>query len=230
MNMNEKKDAFIAKIAEKGSAAQETEIAAMVNLGNASSRQEALEMIKAHPGEDFADIAGSVLHGIPFQDALDETDFTRVKEASATDILGWLDNIHTAWVLANISPKRLVQELCKDQLSQYRSMANISWNEILKYYLFIEQYVIKSGNPVTKNDLLVAFWSWRKANRKKPDFDREVDSQFMACAPQIVSALEAYRDNLDPNKSAELVQEINYFLSRHNSDGVSIMMELIAAK
>lgn len=31
MNMNEKKSAFIAKIAEKGSAAQETEIAAMVN-------------------------------------------------------------------------------------------------------------------------------------------------------------------------------------------------------
>ena len=79
MNMNEKKSAFIAKIAEKDSAAQETEIAAMVNWGKASSRQEALEMIKAHPGEDFADIAGSVLHGIPFQEALDETDFTRVK-------------------------------------------------------------------------------------------------------------------------------------------------------
>lgn len=108
MNMNEKKSAFIAKIAEKDSAAQETEIAAMVNWGKASSRQEALEMIKAHPGEDFADIAGSVLHGIPFQEALDETDFTRVKEASATEILGWLDNIHTAWVFANISPNRLV--------------------------------------------------------------------------------------------------------------------------
>ena len=67
MNMNEKKSAFIAKIAEKGSAAQETEIAAMVNWGKASSRQEALEMIKAHPGEDFADIAGSVLHGIHFK-------------------------------------------------------------------------------------------------------------------------------------------------------------------
>ena len=50
MNMNEKKSAFIAKIAEKGSAAQETEIAAMVNWGKTSSRQEALEMIKAHPG------------------------------------------------------------------------------------------------------------------------------------------------------------------------------------
>ena len=47
MNMNEKKSAFISKIAEKGSAAQETEIAAMVNWGKASSRQEALEMIKA---------------------------------------------------------------------------------------------------------------------------------------------------------------------------------------
>ena len=52
----------------------------------------------------------------------------------------------------------------------------------------------------------------------------------MACAPQIVSALEAYRDNLDPNKSAELIQTINYFLSRHNNDGVSIMMELVTAK
>lgn len=230
MNMNEKKSAFIAKIAEKDSAAQETEIAAMVNWGKASSRQEALEMIKAHPGEDFADIAGSVLHGIPFQEALDETDFTRVKEASATEILGWLDNIHTAWVFANISPNRLVQKLCKDQLDQYRSTVNISWNEILNDYLFIEQYVVNSGNPVTKDDLLVAFWSWRKANRKKPDFDREVDIHFMACAPQIVSALEAYRDKLDPNKSAELVQEINYFLSRHNNDGVSIMMELVTAK
>lgn len=230
MNMNEKKSAFIAKIAEKGSAAQETEIAAMVNWCMASSRQEAIEMIKAHPGEDLAGIADSVLHGIPFQEVLEETDFTRVKEASATEILGWLDNIHTAWVLANISPKRLAQKLCKDQLGQYRSMANISWNEILKYFLFIEQYVVKSGNPVTKDDLLVAFWSWRKANRKKPDFDREVDSQFMACAPQIVSALEAYRDTLDPDKYAEIIQETNYFLNRHNNDGVSIMQELIATK
>lgn len=156
MNMNEKKSAFIVKIAEKGSVAQETEIAAMVNWCMASSHQEAIEIIEAHPGEDFAGIADSVLHGVPFQEALDETDFTRVKEASATDILGWLDNIHTAWVLANISPKRLVQKLCKNQLSQYRSMANISWNEILKDYLFIEQYVIKNRT--------VCYQEWQSCN------------------------------------------------------------------
>ena len=52
----------------------------------------------------------------------------------------------------------------------------------------------------------------------------------MACAPQIVSALEAYRDTLDPDKYAEIIQETNYFLNRHNNDGVSIMQELIATK
>ena len=230
MNYEDSKKNYIEMIGKNGSVAQETEVSAMINWYMASSRDDAIAQIKAHPGEDLADIAGSVLHGIPFQEALEETNFIKVKEASATEIIGWLDNIHTAWVFENISPKRLAQKLCKEQLFQYLSTANIPWNEVVKDYLFVAQYVAKSGNPVTEKELEATFNTWKVENREKPEFDATVDSMFRACAPQIVSAIEAYRDTLDSKKAADKVAEINSYLERHNFDGNSIVEEMIRYK
>ena len=53
---------------------------------------------------------------------------------------------------------------------------------------------------------------------------------FRACAPQIVSAIEAYRDTLDSKKAADKVAEINSYLERHNFDGNSIVEEMIRYK
>ena len=230
MNYEDSKKNFIEMISRNGSVAQETEVSAMINWYMASSRDDAIAQIKAHPGEDLADIAGSFLHGIPFQEALEETNFIKVKEASATEIIGWLDNIHTAWVFENISPKRLAQKLCKEQLFQYLSTANIPWNEVVKDYLFVAQYVAKSGNPVTEKELEATFNTWKVENREKLEFDATVDSMFRACAPQIVSAIEAYRDTLDSKKAADKVAEINSYLERHNFDGNSIVEEMIRYK
>lgn len=226
---NSKKN-FIEMIGKNGSAARETEIAAMTKWCRASSRAEAIAMIEAHPGEDLASISGSVLHGIPFQEALEETDFTKVKEASATEIIAWLDNIHTAWAFENISPNRLAQKLCKEQLFQYLSTANIPWNEVVKDYLFVAQYVAKSGNPVTEKKLKAAFDTWKVENREKPEFNETVESMFRACAPQIVSAIAEYRDTLDQKKAADKVAEINSYLERHNFNGNSIIEEMIRYK
>lgn len=230
MNYEDSKKNFIEMISRNGSAARETEVSAMINWYMASSRDDAIAQIEAHPGKDLADIAGSVLHGIPFQEALEETDFTKVKEASATEIIGWLDNIHTAWAFENIRPDRLAQKLCKEQLFQYLATANIPWNEVVKDYLFVAQYVAKSGNPVTEKELEAAFDTWKVENREKPEFDATVDSMFRACAPQIVSAIEAYRDTLDSKKAADKVAEINSYLERHNFDGNSIVEEMIRYK
>lgn len=226
---NSKKN-FIEMINKNGSVAQETAISAMINWYMASSPEDAIAQIEAHPGEDLADIAGSVLNGIPFQEALEETDFTKVKKASATAIIGWLDNIHTAWTFENIRPNRLAQKLCKEQLFQYLSTANIPWNEVVKDYLFVAQYVAKSGNPVTIKELEAAFDAWKVENREKPEFDATVDSMFRACAPQIVSAIEAYRDTLDKKKAADKVAAINSYLERHNFNGNSIIEEMIRYK
>lgn len=226
---NSKKN-FIEMINKNGSVAQETAISAMINWYMASSPEDAIAQIEAHPGEDLAGISGSVLHGIPFQEALEETDFTKVKEASATKIIGWLDNIHTAWAFENISPKRLAQKLCKEQLFQYLATANIPWNEVVKDYLFVAQYVAKSGNPVTIKELEAAFDAWKVENREKPEFDETVDSMFRACAPQIVSAIAEYRDTLDQKKAADKVAEINSYLERHNFNGNSIIEEMIRYK
>lgn len=225
---NSKKN-FIEMINKNGSVAQETAISAMINWYMASSPEDAIAQIEAHPGEDLAGISGSVLHGIPFREALEETDFTKVKEASATEIIGWLDNIHTAWTFENIRPNRLAQKLCKEQLFQYLSTANIPWNEVVKDYLFVAQYVAKSGNPVTIKELEAAFDAWKVENREKPEFDATVDSMFRACAPQIVSAIEAYRDTLD-KKAADKVAAINSYLERHNFNGNSIIEEMIRYK
>ncbi len=230
MNYEDSKKKIIEKIGENGSAARETAISAMTEWCIASSRAEAIAMIEANPGEDLADIAGSVLRGIPFQEALEETDFTKVKEASASEIIAWLDNIHTEWAFENIRPNRLAQKLCKEQLFQYRSTANIPWNEVVKDYRFVAQYVAKSGNPVTGKELEAAFDTWKVENREKPEFDATVDSMFLACAPQIVSAIEAYRDTLNPKKAADKVAEINSYLERHNFDGNSIVEEMIRYK
>ena len=230
MTYENRKQNFIKKIGKNGSAARETAISAMINWYMASSPEDAIAQIEAHPGEDLAGIAGSVLHGIPFQEALEETDFTKVKEASATEIIGWLDNIHTAWVFENTSPKRLAQKLCKEQLFQYLSTANIPWNEVVKDYLFVAQYVAKSGNPVTVKELEAAFDAWKVENREKPEFDATVDFMFRACGPQIVSAIAAYRDTLDQKKAADKVAEINSYLERHNFDGNSIVEEMIRYK
>lgn len=230
MNYEDSKKNFIEMISRNGSAARETEVSAMINWYMASSRDDAIAQIEAHPGKDLADIAGSVLHGIPFQEALEETDFTKVKEASATEIIAWLDNIHTAWAFENIRPDRLAQKLCKEQLFQYLATANIPWNEVVKDYLFVAQYVAKSGNPVTEKELEAAFDTWKVENREKPEFDATVDSMFRACAPQIVSAIEAYRDTLNPKKAADKVAEINSYLERHNFDGNSIVEEMIRYK
>lgn len=230
MNYEDSKKNFIEMIGKNGSVAQETEAQAMINWYMASSRDDAIAQIEAHPGKDLADIAGSVLHGIPFQEALEETNFSKVKEAPATEIIGWLDNIHTAWVFENISPKRLAQKLCKEQLFQYLSTANIPWNEVVKDYLFVAQYVAKSGNPVTEKELEATFDTWKVENREKPEFDATVDSMFRACAPQIVSAIAAYRDTLDSKKAADKVEEINSYLERHNFDGNSIVEEMIRYK
>lgn len=230
MNYEDSKKNFIEMIGKNGSAARETEVSAMINWYMASSRDDAIAQIKAHPGEDLAGIAGSVLHGIPFQEALEETDFTKVKEASATEIIAWLDNIHTAWAFENIRPDRLAQKLCKEQLFQYLATANIPWNEVVKDYLFVAQYVAKSGNPVTEKELEATFDTWKVENREKPEFDATVDSMFRACAPQIVSAIEAYRDTLDSKKAADKVAEINSYLERHNFDGNSIVEEMIRYK
>lgn len=226
---NSKKN-FIEMINKNGSVAQETAISAMINWYMASSPEEAIAQIEAHPGEDLAGISGSVMHGIPFQEALEETDFTKVKKASATEIIGWLDNIHTAWTFENIRPNRLAQKLCKEQLFQYLSTANIPWNEVVKDYLFVAQYVAKSGNPVTIKELEAAFDAWKVENREKPEFDANVDSMFRACAPQIVSAIEAYRDTLDKKKAADKVAAINSYLERHNFNGNSIIEEMIRYK
>lgn len=230
MNYEDSKKNFIEMIGKNGSAARETEVSAMINWYMASSRDDAIAQIEAHPGKDLADIAGSVLHGIPFQEALEETDFTKVKEASATEIIAWLDNIHTAWAFENIRPDRLAQKLCKEQLFQYLATANIPWNEVVKDYLFVAQYVAKSGNPVTEKELEATFDTWKVENREKPEFDATVDSMFRACAPQIVSAIEAYRDTLDSKKAADKVAEINSYLERHNFDGNSIVEEMIRYK
>lgn len=230
MNYEDSKKNFIEMISRNGSAARETEVSAMINWYMASSRDDAIAQIEAHPGKDLADIAGSVLHGIPFQEALEETDFTKVKEASATEIIAWLDNIHTAWAFENIRPDRLAQKLCKEQLFQYLATANIPWNEVVKDYLFVAQYVAKSGNPVTEKEMEAAFDTWKVENREKPEFDATVDSMFLACAPQIVSAIEAYRDTLNPKKAADKVAEINSYLERHNFDGNSIVEEMIRYK
>lgn len=226
---NSKKN-FIVMINKNGSVAQETAISAMINWYMASSPEDAIAQIEAHPGEDLAGISGSVLHGIPFQEALEETDFTQVKKASANEIIGWLNNIHTAWAFENISPKRLAQKLCKEQLFQYLSTANIPWNEVVKDYLFVARYVAKSGNPVTIKELEAAFDAWKVENREKPEFDATVDSMFRACAPQIVSAIEAYRDTLDKKKAADKVAAINSYLERHNFNGNSIIEEMIRYK
>lgn len=230
MNYEDSKKNFIEMISRNGSAARETEVSAMINWYMASSRDDAIAQIEAHPGKDLAGIAGSVLHGIPFQEALEETDFTKVKEASATEIIAWLDNIHTAWAFENIRPDRLAQKLCKEQLFQYLATANIPWNEVVKDYLFVAQYVAKSGNPVTEKEMEAAFDTWKVENREKPEFDATVDSMFLACAPQIVSAIEAYRDTLNPKKAADKVAEINSYLERHNFDGNSIVEEMIRYK
>lgn len=226
---NSKKN-FIEMINKNGSVAQETAISAMINWYMASSPEDAIAQIEAHPGEDLAGISGSVLHGIPFQEALEETDFTQVKKASAAEIIGWLNNIHTAWAFENISPKRLAQKLCKEQLFQYLSTANIPWNEVVKDYLFVARYVAKSGNPVTIKELEAAFDAWKVENREKPEFDATVDSMFRACAPQIVSEIEAYRDTLDKKKAADKVAAINSYLERHNFNGNSIIEEMIRYK
>lgn len=226
---NSKKN-FIEMINKNGSVAQKTAISAMINWYMASSPEDAIAQIEAHPGEDLAGISGSVLHGIPFQEALEETDFTKVKEASATEIIGWLDNIHTAWTFENIRPNRLAQKLCKEQLFQYLATANIPWNEVVKDYLFVAQYVAKSGNPVTIKELEAAFDAWKVENREKPEFDATVDSMFRACAPQIVSAIEAYRDTLDKKEAADKVAAINSYLERHNFNGNSIIEEMIRYK
>lgn len=230
MNYEDSKKNFIEMIGKNGSVAQETEAQAMINWYMASSRDDAIAQIEAHPGKDLADIAGSVLHGIPFQEALEETNFIKVKEASATEIIAWLDNIHTAWAFENIRPDRLAQKLCKEQLFQYLATANIPWNEVVKDYLFVAQYVAKSGNPVTEKELEATFDTWKVENREKPEFDATVDSMFRACAPQIVSAIEAYRDTLDSKKAADKVAEINSYLERHNFDGNSIVEEMIRYK
>lgn len=230
MNYEDSKKNYIEMIGKNGSVAQETEAQAMINWYMASSRDDAIAQIEAHPGKDLAGIAGSVLHGIPFQEALEEKSFRRVKEASATEIIGWLDNIHTAWVFENISPKRLAQKLCKEQLFQYLATANIPWSEVVKDYLFVAQYVAKSGNPVTEKVLEAAFDAWKVENREKPEFNETVDFMFRACAPQIVSAIAEYRDTLDQKKAADKVAEINSYLERHNFNGNSIIEEMIRYK
>lgn len=120
--------------------------------------------------------------------------------------------------------------LKKLRVAFYLSTANIQWNEVVKDYLFVAQYVAKSGNPVTVKELEAAFDAWKVENREKPEFDATVDSMFRACAPQIVSAIAEYRDTLNPKKAADKVAEINSYLERHNFNGNSIIEEMIRYK
>lgn len=93
MNYEEKHNVLMANIAKKGTAAQETEISAMLNWKIASSREDAIAQIEANADNpDLAEIAGSVLAAIgDKEDIVKETDFASMAGKTAMDIVEILD-------------------------------------------------------------------------------------------------------------------------------------------
>ena len=197
MNYEEKHNVLMANIVKEGTAAQETEISAMLNWKIASSREEAIAQIEANADNpDLAEIAGSVLAAIgDKEDIIKETDFSSMAGKTAMDIVEILDKIHVAWVLDNINAKRLAQKYFKGQLFQYNSTGNISWSEVKKDYLFIASYIAKSGNKRSEQELEDAFEAYSYKAHYTPRFDEDVDIMFRNCAPFIIAEIEKYRVN-----------------------------------
>lgn len=232
MNYEEKHNVLMANIAKKGTAAQETEISAMLNWKIASSREDAIAQIEANADNpDLAGIAGSVLAAIgDKEDIVKETDFSSMAGKTAMDIVEILDKIHVAWVLDNINAKRLAQKYFKGQLFQYNSTGNISWSEVKKDYLFIASYIAKSGNKRSEQELEDAFEAYSYKAHYTPRFDADVDIMFRNCAPFIIAEIEKYRDDPNQPKDAEMVAQINEFLEENERDGKKIMEQMILKK
>lgn len=232
MNYEEKHNVLMGNIVKEGTAAQKTEISAMLNWGMASSREDAIAQIEANADNpDLAGIAGSVLAAIgDKEDLVKETDFSSMAGKTAMEIVELLDKIHVAWVFDNINAKRLAQKYFKGQLFQYNSTGNISWSEVKKDYLFIASYIAKSGNKGSEQELEDAFEVYSYKAHYTPRFDADVDLMFRNCAPFIVAEIEKYRDNLDQTKDTEKVAQINEFLEENERDGKKIMEQMILKK
>ena len=218
-----------------GTAAQETLISAMLEWWMASDRDDALSQIVAAPGKDLAGIKNSVIAGlaslaesleVKLEDLLSEERLVVLSDAMASDVVKALDAIHLQWIEDNFTARRWAEKFFKGQLGQYRKTAKLPWSEVEKDLLFIKEY-LKEYRSFDDDDLQESFEEYAEVNSSDDDLEA-IASKASSFAPEIIDWIVKFRDNLDPVKKAELITEINDFLSKHQ-DGAEIMKIMIEA-
>lgn len=199
---------------------------AMVEWYMASDEEDAINQIIANPGEDLAGISNSVIAGltccadqlgIPAEMLIEERDLSPLGTLTADQVVLALDAIHLQWISDNLTARRWAEKFFKGQLDQYRKTSKISFSEVSKDLLFIQQYLTAGGSELCLRDIEQAFTSYSLADEGDEDLDRIVRSA-NSFKDEIISAMEAFEKKAKP----EMAKEVRLFLEEYTDPKVII--------
>lgn len=225
---------FEINLETKGTAAQNTLVAAMLEWWMASDKNDALRQIAEKPGEDLAGISNSVFAGLnklaeiagcPAENLISECDLNPLKDVTSFDIIEALDAIHGQWIEDNFTARRWAEKYFKGQLPQYRKTAKIGFSEAKKDLLFIQEYFVKAGNPINIEEIELAYRTYATSNAVNDDVTG-IATRAMKFAPEIIDRIRDFREK--SSNKPQLVQQIDGFLADH-TDPQQIMLTMIDA-
>ena len=217
------------------SCAQRTLATAMVQWCMAKDYADAYSMINENLGEDLAGIETSIRAGltclaedlnVPADDFISEKDLGPLYNATADQIIRALNCIHLQWISDNFTARRWAEKFFKGQLGQYRKTSKISFDELVKHLLFIQDYLKSGGCNVSIEEIRKAFEEFCFYDPGDEDL---IDILCKAWDFRYQITDEIIRFRKKSYKKPELVSKIDAFLEEYTTpeERVSEMLAVI---
>ena len=141
--------------------------------------------------------------------------FPKLSDVTAEEIFNSLDAIHKQWIKNNLTPNLWVENFFNGQLYLYREFKSLQFNDVVRYYAFIKNYLEFAGKTVNLDDFECKFESY-KLEHHKEDNREEIrkkvsDGLFSMEALKYVFVFKAKLES-EENKNAQLLNSVNSFL------------------
>ena len=140
---------------------------------------------------------------------------SKLSDVTEEKIFNSLDAIHKQWIKNNLTPNLWVENFFNGQLYLYREFKSLQFNDVVRYYAFIKNYLEFAGKTVNLDDFEWKFEAF-KIEHHKEDNREEIrkkvsDEHFSMETLKHVFAFKAKLES-EETKNAQLLNSVNSFL------------------
>lgn len=141
--------------------------------------------------------------------------FPKLSDVTDEEIFNSLDAIHKQWIKNNLTPSLWVENFFNRQLYLYREFKSLRFNDVVRYYAFIKNYLEVAGKTVNLDDFECKFESYKLEHHKEDNREEILkkvsDGLFSMEALKHVFVFKAKLES-EETKNARLLNSVNSFL------------------